>query len=328
MEFRILGPLEVEVEGQQVPLGGLKQRALVAVLLLHPNEVVSRDRLIDALWGERAPASAHRSLDSYASRLRGLLGPERLVRRQPGLLLVVEPGELDLDRHDTLLREGKAEAALALWRGAALADLAYEPFARDYVEQLEERRLLAFEERIEGELARGLGRELVPELERLVRANPFRERLLGQLMLALYRAGRQAEALAVLQSARLRLSAELGLEPGPQLRELERAILRHDSALGRSSSRRPRRRMPRSVLVGATALALVVVATVAAALLAVAGGTRAPRTPDSGSRVLALRIGSARFIPPVRLPAAPSGVARSEERRVGKECRSRWSPYH
>ena len=205
MELGVLGPLVVRRDGRDEALGGPRQRALLAILLLRANETVSRDRLIDGLWGAQPPPTADHTLDTYVSRLRKLLGDDRLERRPPGYALRVEPGELDLDRFEDLLRSGREalargepaaaadalSAALALWRGPALADLQYEPFAQQAVEQLEERRLQAAEERVEADLALGRSAELVPELEALARDHPFRERLLGQLMLARYRAGRQ-----------------------------------------------------------------------------------------------------------------------------------------
>ena len=193
MEFAVLGPVEVRVDGRAVSLGGPKQRGLLALLLLNGNEVVSRDRLIDGLWGERAPASAQGSLDSYVSRLRALLGGERIERKAPGYLLRVRPGELDLDRFEGLLNQGRIAAAggdtaaardrfreaLELWRGRPLADLDSEPFVGLEAERLEERRLLALEGRIDAELQLGGGAELVGELERVVDAHPYRERPLG-----------------------------------------------------------------------------------------------------------------------------------------------------
>ena len=246
MEICVLGPVEVRVNGAAAALGGPKQRAVLAMLVLRRNEVVSRDRLIDGVWGERPPEAAQRSLDSYVSRLRAILGPDRIERRAPGYVVRLEPGELDLERFETLLEEGRAAAAngdaanasealrqaLGLWHGPALADLLYEPFAADEAERLEERRVLALEERIDADLALGGGPELVSELERLVSQEPFRQRLLAQLMVSLYRAGRQADALAAYEGGRQRLAEELGLEPGPQLRLLERQILDHDPALG------------------------------------------------------------------------------------------------
>ena len=222
VEYQLSGAVEARVGGIVAPLGGPKQRALLALLLLAPNEVVSRDRLIDSLWGERAPESAQRSLDTYVSRLRTLLGGDRIERRPPGYRLRLEPGELDLDRFEALLEQGRAAAAardavmardrlgegLALWRGRALADLASEPPLGVEAERLEERRLLALEGRIDAELQLGGGGELVGELERLVAEHSFRERLIGQLMTALYRGGRQADALAAYQAFRRRFAQE------------------------------------------------------------------------------------------------------------------------
>jgi DNA-binding SARP family transcriptional activator len=245
VEFVILGPLEARDDGRRLALGGPKQRAVLAMLLLDANRPVSRDRLIDWLWGESPPRSAAHTLDDYVSRLRRALGAERIERRPGGYLIRVEPGELDLDRFEVLLEQGRSAAAagdaaqasvvlgqaLGLWCGRALADLESEPFAAPESERLEERRLLAVEGRIEAELALGRGEELVVELERLVAEHPFRERLLGLVMLSLYRAGRQADALAAYQGGRRRLAAELGLEPGQALRELEQAILCQDPSL-------------------------------------------------------------------------------------------------
>jgi len=275
VEFVVLGRLEVWMDGRPVLLGGPKQRALLALLLLNGNEVVSRDRLIDGVWGERAPESAQRSLDTYVSRLRALLGGERIERHQPGYRLRVEPGELDLERFEALLEQGRAasaardpaaatellHAALDLWRGRPLLDLENEPFAASESERLEERRLLALEARIEADLELGGGPELVGELEQLVAEHPFRERLLSQLMLSLYRAGRQADALAAYQAGRRRLAAELGLVPSPELRELERRILAHDPTLASAAKTQraavPRRLGRRWFAVAALALAAV-----------------------------------------------------------------------
>src|SRR5713101_1228683 len=269
MEFAVLGPVEVRVDGRALPLGGPKQRALLALLLLSANEVVSRDRLVDALWGERVPASAHRSLDTYVYRLRALLGGGRIERRPPGYLLRVEPGELDLERFERLLEHGRAAAAagdaaearvrlreaLAEWRGRALADLEYEPSAAAEIGRLEERRLLAQEARIAAELELGGGAELVVELERLVGEHPFNERLVGQLMLSLYRAGRQADALSAYQTFRRRFAEDLGLEPSSELRALERRILEQDAVLGALPRREERPRL--RILAAGVALAAV-----------------------------------------------------------------------
>jgi YVTN family beta-propeller protein len=292
MEFVILGPLDVRDDGRRLTLGGPKQRAVLAMLLLDANRPVSRDRLIDRLWGESPPASAGHTLDDYVSRLRRTLGGNRIERRPAGYLIRVEPGELDLERFEVLLEQGRSAAAegdpsqasallgeaLDLWRGRALADLENEPFAASESQRLEERRLLAVEARIEAELELGRGGELVGELERLAPEHPFRERLLGQLMLALYRAGRQADALAAYRAGRRRLAAELGLEPSPELRELERRILTHDPALAPAAKARraavPRRLSRRSLAVAALALAAVGASVAAGAELGT-GATRA-----------------------------------------------------
>jgi DNA-binding SARP family transcriptional activator len=253
MDFRILGPLEARQGDRVLPLGGGKQRALLAILLLNANEAVSSDRLVDGLWGERPPATASKALQVYVSQLRKLLEPERapggigrlLVTSGSGYLLRVEADQLDAHRFSRLLAQGRvaltdgrpAEAAraltecLSLWRGEPLADVASEPFAQMEIARLEELRVTALEERIEAELQLGRHAEVIGELEALVRAHPLREQLRGRLMLALYRAGRQAEALATYQAARRVLTDELGVEPSAGLKDLQRAILTQDPSL-------------------------------------------------------------------------------------------------
>jgi DNA-binding SARP family transcriptional activator len=241
MEFRILGPMEVTDGERLLELGGLKQRLLLAVLLLRRNEVVSPDELRAELWGERPPATAAKSIQVYVSRLRKELGPDKLVTRAPGYLLRVEDSELDAARFDRLLAEARTadlaraadllRTALALWRGPALADLAYETSVQADIQRLAELRLTALEERIDADLAAGRHGQLIGELDALVVKHPLRERLRGQLMLALYRSSRHAEALNVYRSAQRELSEELGLEPSRELRRLEQAILRQDSTL-------------------------------------------------------------------------------------------------
>jgi DNA-binding SARP family transcriptional activator len=242
MEFRVLGPLEVVDDGRVVPLDRRRLRALLAFLLLHANELVSSDRLIDEVWGPEPPKTAGASLQNYISRLRKAIGPDLLVSQPPGYVLRVDPERFDLARFERLTSEArgaepreraeKLRAALALWRGPALEDLAFEPFARDEVGRLEEARLAALEDCIDAELELGRDGELVGELESLVEQHPLRERFRAQLMRALYRAGRQADALAAFQSARQVLTEELGLEPGEELRKLQQAILQQDPALG------------------------------------------------------------------------------------------------
>jgi DNA-binding SARP family transcriptional activator len=266
MEFRILGPLEVWDEGGEVSLGGRKPRALLAVLLLHPNEVVPAERLIDELWGEDSPERAAAALRVNVSRLRKALPQDVLTTRSPGYVVRVEPEELDLHRFERLVDEGRslldrglaADAAkrlhdaLSLWRGPGLADFAYESFAQAPVARLEEIRLAALELRVDADLALGRHQELVGELEALVAEHPLRERVRGCLMTALYRSGRQAEALAVYKDARRALVDGLGVDPSPALQELERAILRQDRALEAPPPAGARDVAERSILVAVT----------------------------------------------------------------------------
>jgi DNA-binding SARP family transcriptional activator/glutamine cyclotransferase len=240
MKFLILGPLEVVEGGREIAVAGSKPRALLAVLLLHANEVVSRDRLVDELWGDAPPETAATALQVHVSQLRKALGRETIVTRAPGYVIRVGPGDLDAERFESLLEDAHGQEAavaaetlrqaLGLWRGPALADLG-DTLARSERALLEERRLAALEQRIEAELALGRHAQLVPELEGLVREHPLRERLRGQLMLALYRCGRQADALEVYRSGRRLLDEELGLKPDDELQRLERAILNHDPSL-------------------------------------------------------------------------------------------------
>jgi predicted ATPase/DNA-binding SARP family transcriptional activator len=258
-QFSLLGPLSVSCDGEPIALGGQKRRALLAALLLDANHVVSRDRLIDALWGEDPPDTARNTIQVYISQLRKLLPDGALETAPPGYRLAVQNESVDLFEFVRLSQEGRTalargdaagaaeglRAALALWRGPPLADLAWEPFAHAEIARLEELRLAALEDRIEADLALGRHGQLVGELERLVAEQPLRERLRGQLILALYRAGRQADALAVYQRARKTLVDELGLEPSESLRKLERAILAHDPSLNAPHARpTPQRRVP------------------------------------------------------------------------------------
>lgn len=244
MEFRILGPLEVWNEGCQVAIPGERQRAVLALLLLHANEVVSIDRFIDELW-EEPPASGAKALRVRISQLRKALPGGVLETLAPGYRLRVGRDELDLHRFEQLAEEGRRaldvgdaagagallREALAVWRGPALADFAYQRFAQAAIGRLEEVRLAVLELRVDADLVLGRHAEVVGELEELIDAQPLRERPRGQLMLALYRSARQAEALEVYQCARRVLVDELGIEPGPALQELERRILQHDPSL-------------------------------------------------------------------------------------------------
>jgi len=288
MDFRILGPVEVFVEGQPLPLGGQRPRALLAYLLLHANDVVASDRLIDELWFE-APRGGTAALQTQISRLRRLLG-DRIVTSGAGYALRVEPGELDLDRFRSLLAEAGADSdpaersrrlreADALWRGVPLGGLDV-PFAVVEAGALEELRLAALEDRLEADLELGHNGELVSELSTLVAHHPLRERLRGQLILALYRSGRQADALEAYRETRRMLNDELGLEPGPALRELEQAILRQDPGLVRPATAPPAP-PPRVALPTRRRVTLVAAGLVALGLVAVAA---AVALTDDGTR--------------------------------------------
>jgi DNA-binding SARP family transcriptional activator len=241
LEFRILGPLEVSDETGQIALGGPRQRGLLAILVLEAGRVVPTDRLIDLLWGEEAPKTATASLQNSVARLRRALGSDVLETRAPGYVLNISAGRLDARLFELELvaarklppeeRRDRLQSALALWRGPALAEFAFDDFAQAEIRRLEELRLVAQEERIEADLELGRHGDVVGELEALVRDYPLRETLRAQLMLALYRAGRQAEALEVYQDARARFIDELGIEPGPGLKRLQMEILRHEAGL-------------------------------------------------------------------------------------------------
>jgi predicted ATPase/DNA-binding SARP family transcriptional activator len=247
LDVRLLGHLEVEVSGERVQFEGVKQRRLFAMLALHAPETVSADDLVEALWGDELPAGVGQALQKQISRLRRRLGDggSLVVHRPPGYALAIDPLAVDSRRFEELLRGARRalgrddpeaaaadlQAALTLWRGEVLADYRFDEFARPAIARLEELRVEAVEERMAADLARGVGEELVGELQALVADHPLRERLRGQLMVALYRAGRQAEALETMRAGRQMLVDELGIEPGPELRRLERMILAHDSEL-------------------------------------------------------------------------------------------------
>jgi len=242
MDIRILGPLEVLEGGRALELGGAKQRAVLAMLALNANHAVSLDQLSEGLWEEQPPDSARKALQVYASQLRKVLGRDRLQTTGGGYLLRVGDDELDLLRFERLRDDGEIEAALALWRGEPLADLGDHRFARAEAARLEELRLACLEQRIERDFAAGRHADVIGELEALAENHPLRERVRGQLMLALYRSGRQAEALEGYQAARSMLTRELGLEPGRELRDLHQQILRHDPALDPPPARPPRQK--------------------------------------------------------------------------------------
>ena len=298
-EFRLLGPLEALIDGNSVNLAATKPRALLALLLLNRNRVVPTETLIDELWGDEPPARATKTLQVYVSQLRKELGPERLVTRAPGYELRVGEDELDLDRFEKLAAEARERLAagdaagavegmrraLELWRGPALLEFRAEPFAARAAARLEDLRLAAVEDLLSAALEAGEAAGIVPELEELVASHPLRERPRELLMLALYRAGRQADALELFRRTRELFVSELGIEPSASLRELEQAMLRQDTALlGTSRAQRaahmspdharPRRRRAPWTLVAVVALAAAIVA----ALLIHDGGTSSPPT--------------------------------------------------
>ena len=327
LEFRLLGTLEVE--GGAAALGSGKQRAMLAYLLLRRNDAVPREALVDALWGEDPPATAAHALDVYASRVRKTLGGDGLLESRGGSFRLNVPDEsVDVGRFERLLAEVRgtpdpdqrlaaADQALALWRGRALADVLDEPFARPESERLEEERLVVAEERFDALLALGRHDETIGELQAFVREHPLRDRPRRELMLALYRAGRQSEALEVYREGRTILQDELGLEPSRELRELEAAILRQDEQLaaparagptatvdaveGRSANRR------RALIVACVVVA-VVGASVAAVLLLVGGGNASLARVDF-SGVGAVDPGSGRILSEVIPSVSPGRLA-------------------
>jgi DNA-binding SARP family transcriptional activator len=285
LSYYLLGPLQVRRGSAPVPVGAGKPLELLALLLVNRNRALSTDALIEQLWDGRPPETAAKIVQNAVSSLRKAIGDgagEVLVTRGRGYELVVPAGTTDIDRFQVLVEEGRAalaagradlavttlRQALALWRGEPLADVAYHAFARDEIARLEEQRLAATEERIDADLATGGGAGLVAELEQLVDRHPLRERLRGQLMLALYRSGRQARALEVYAEGRRQLSEQLGIEPGEALKQLDRAILAHDERLGARPRDRPAAARRRAggwlILAGAGLLAVAAIAALVA----------------------------------------------------------------
>jgi DNA-binding SARP family transcriptional activator len=289
VEFRILGPLQVLAGDHPVEITGSKRRAVLALLLLHPNEVVRTERLVDELWGEHAPRNAPAALHNHVSRLRKALGPDVLARREWGYVLRTDDDAVDLHRFERLVAEAdplpavdraaRLAEALKLWRGPALADLSSEPGLQAEIARLDELRLTTQERRIDADLEAGRNVELIGEIEVLIASHPLREHLRWQLILALYRAGRQAEALEVYRETRRVLSEELGLDPSPELRELEKAILRQDPTIAPVAqpprAAEPARRHKRILLFALAAVGLVGLGLGAAFALADLGHSHA-----------------------------------------------------
>lgn len=330
-DFRILGPLEATLDGKPIALGGPKQQALLALFLLNANQVVPRQRLVAPLQDDQADAD--RVLRVQVSRLRkalgdGKQGDSRLITQAPGYLLRVEDDELDLDRYRALIRAGRQalergmpdeavvdfRQAESLWRGNALAGLESPAFARGEIAYLDEDHLAAVEERVDAELSLGRHARLVSELDALVAEHPFRERLRGQLMLALYRSGRQADALAQYRSLRAALNDDLALEPGSELRKLEGAILRQDEALELASSSEGAGEERAAVLGGNTRRAPVaaalgaIAALSAAALFLLNGGGGAAQLAIEGNALAQLST-EGKPIGSTPLDAAPTKLA-------------------
>lgn len=322
IEFRLLGPFEVLIGGAPAELGGARPKALLAILLLNRGKAISGERIADELWGETPPATAAKTVQVYVSRLRKALGEGVLVTRGAGYALEVGPDAVDADRFERLAGEGhdaldrgdaatataRLREALDCWRGEALADFAYESFAQNEIARLDELRLAALEDRIDADLALGRHAALVPELEALVRDQPARDRLRRQLMLALYRSGRQTDALDSYRDAQRSLDEELGLEPGPELRQLEQAILRQDPALAAPPSAgvverlRARRRGGLLVAFGGG----LVLAAAIAAVMASGGGEFAPATANS---LAVIDPGSNRMVDTVPTGGDPTDVS-------------------
>jgi YVTN family beta-propeller protein len=331
LEFRILGQVEVR-DGQRVlELHGRRERELLAYFVLHANELVATDRLIDELWGTTPPTTVLAALHVYVSRLRKLLGQNgtTLITKKPGYLLEIDPEQIDLQRFEQLLADGRRtrmqgdpagaaqilREALSLWHGPPLADLSEVDWARREIDRLEALRLGAVEERVEAELELGGHADLVPELEALVAKHPLRERLRGQLILALYRCGRHGEALQTYAEARRALAQELGLEPSAALRRLEQAILVQDPWLELPdtaqldlSAARPQRRFTRRRVAG-LGIAALLIAAGAAALLAYGGNAPKAAVSVAPNSVAVIDGATNKVVADVPLHARPGGIA-------------------
>ena len=325
MEFGLLGLLEVKNGGETISIGRGRESALLAILLLRANEPVSSDQLIHALWGERAPENAAKSVQQYVSRLRRRLGADRLATTPGGYVLQVEPGELDCDGFEAVARRGRQELAdgdsesadrlfaeaLGLWRGPALADFRYEEFAQEGIRRLESERRRVRSDAVDAQLALGREDHVLPELHQLIDENPHWERPRAQLMLALYRSGQQSDALEVYRNTRALFDSELGLEPSRELQELERAILVHDTSLdapARPDRAPSSRRSGMALLVaGACVLAAGAVAAIAVTVGRSSSAHSVARVDADSAG--AIDPGSNRLVSDVRVGAGPGRIA-------------------
>jgi len=319
MDVRIslLGPLEASADGMPVDLGSPQQRAILVLIGLRVGSVVPMDVLVDVLWPEAPPPTATKVVQTYISRLRKSLGEESIERRGRGYALTLDPSSVDAVRFEQLLRDNKADEALQLWRGAPFQDLVDVPTLRQQAERLEELRLDALEARVDAELTAGHAEGVVADLQGLVAAHPLRERLVARLMVALYATGRQADALETYRRARKLLVDELGIEPGPELKELERRILAQDPELAPARARRVAEpteevRATRSRLFRLVAVAI---AGMAAAAVAVAFAV------DRGAHAVTIKPNTILRIDPktnkvvesIHVGRAPSGIAATKE---------------
>jgi YVTN family beta-propeller protein len=331
VEFQILGPLEVRSNDGPLPLGGPNQRALLALLLLHANESVGRERLIDEIWDDSPPKTAHVSLNGYVSRLRKLIanGSGAVIEtRADGYLLRVDPDRLDANRFERLLAEAREArsagrpqeakerlaAALGLWRGRPLADLEYASFAQSEIARLQELRLSATEDRLEAELELGNHKAIIGELEKLAAEHPLRERISELLMLALYLSNRQGEALDVYTQTRRRIAEEIGLEPSASLQDLHRRMLQHDPGLGPAADARVRtpatsRRPGTGRRTAALVLGLLACATAVGLVLGFATTPGAHGTTVAPNSLAVLDPSADSFVGDIPLGKAPTAVA-------------------
>jgi YVTN family beta-propeller protein len=323
IEISLLGAVEASSGGHRVELGPPQQRALLALLALRNGAVVPVSAIVDALWPDDPPASAAKVVQTYVSRLRKSLGEEAIERRGSGYALNRACASVDAAQFEELVQTGRVPEALALWRGPALADVSSPPALRHEAERLEELRVRAVEERVDAELEAGKAEQVVGDLQALVAGHPLRERLVGRLMQALYAAGRQAEALEVYRAARRTLVDELGIEPGPELKELERRILEQDPTLGPVATeraaavpvaeggrhRRSRRARVWLIVAGAT----IAAAAAAAVVLAVDDGGGSKAVVPVANSVIRIDPSTNEVVESIPVGREPTGIVATRD---------------